>query len=152
MSKFDDLRLVFSAIETNHLELLRGAIYDNLVCRCRFVDGKGKGCLMYWASGREVVDRQRREQWTASLLGGGEKIRSAILRIIVGWDAVEPEVICKGLGYATTYPESSFPIREPSYMIMASEVLAVVEEVLAARAEANAAEEAAVVESELASV
>lgn len=136
MDKMQDLRSVFGSVATESLELLRNAINNDRAIRGRFIDARGNGCLVYWASGREVVDRRGREQWEKeqALLGCDA---DAVRRVIAGWDAISPSGIVKGPGYDEVYPK-------PTYTVMTEDVLSVIDELMAARREANAEEDAAV--------
>lgn len=137
MSKESDLRLVLSAVDTSGLNALKLAFAAGKVTSGRFFDTYGNGCLIYWASERQVVDRGTREHWERSnpLLGceGG----AAIKRVIVGWDANNPSCILKGKDYDVTYPKAT-------YVISPGDVLGAIDSILAERSAANTLEDEAV--------
>ncbi|MGC3966907.1 MAG: hypothetical protein QM775_05905 [Pirellulales bacterium] len=136
MSKKQDLEMVFAAIPTSGLKSLWQALRDDRVIRGRFVDGRGNGCLFHWLSEQEMVDRPSRMLWTTGnpLLTTAHD--RAMRRIIVGWDAAEPEAIVKGAGYEHEYPA----VR---YIVRPKDVRRAIRNVMKVRREANRLERAA---------
>lgn len=111
MSKKQDLELVFAAIPTSGLNALWQALSSGRVLRGRFIDGHGNGCLFHWLSETQMIDRPSRVAWTAQNLLFTESHDAAMRRIIVGWDAADPQTIVKGAGYETEYPAASYVVR-----------------------------------------
>lgn len=116
MNALADLALVFAAVSMNALRSLQNALACKRVINGRFVDGRGNGCIFHWLSEREMVDRASRKHWTGSNWLFGLEQSNAMKRLIVGWDANNPEMVVKGPGYDNEYPA-------PSY-VLAPEVLA----------------------------
>ena len=111
MSKKQDLELVFAAVPTSGLKALWQALSSGRVLRGRFIDGHGNGCLFHWLSETQMIDRPSRVAWTAQNLLFTELHDAAMRRIIVGWDAADPQAIVKGAGYETEYPTASYVVR-----------------------------------------
>lgn len=130
MSKKQDLELVFAAVPTSGLKALWQALSSGRVLRGRFIDGHGKGCLFHWLSETQMIDRPSRVAWTAQNLLFTELHDAAMRRIIVGWDAADPQAIVKGAGYETEYPTAS-------YVVRANDVRRAIREVMRVRQLAN---------------
>jgi hypothetical protein len=112
MTKEQDLQLVASSIPTSGLRSLSKALRCRRVIHGRFVDGRGNGCVFYWLSEREMVDRASRILWTRSNPLFDQEHDEAIRRLIVGWDAATPESVVKGPGYDVEYPTASYVLTE----------------------------------------
>ncbi len=112
MSKEQDLQLVASSIPTSGLRSLSKALRCRRVIHGRFVDGRGNGCVFYWLSEREMVDRACRIHWTRSNPLFDTEHDEAIRRLIVGWDASTPDAVVKGPGYDSEYPAASYVLTE----------------------------------------
>lgn len=133
MQKHTDLRFVFAAVATLGLKSLWNAMKRDRVIRGRFIDGYGGGCLFHWLSRRTIIDRPTREAWLAENPLLTPEHDAAMRRIIVGWDAVDPELIVKGVGYEKTYPQAT-------YKVSRRDVMLALREILRARRAANRAE------------
>ncbi|MBA4017829.1 MAG: hypothetical protein C0483_11695 [Pirellula sp.] len=133
MSKQQDLELVFAAIPTSGLKSLWKALRADRVIRGRFIDGHGKGCLFHWLSERQMIDRPSRVAWTSQNLLFGNAHDAAMRRVIVGWDAADPDAIVKGAGYESEYPTAS-------YVVRAVDVRRAIRKVMRVRRSANQAE------------
>jgi len=112
MTKEQDLQLVASSIPTSGLRSLSKALRCRRVIHGRFVDGRGNGCVFYWLSEREMVDRASRILWTRSNPLFDQAHDEAIRRLIVGWDASTPDAVVKGPGYDIEYPAASYVLTE----------------------------------------
>lgn len=112
MTKEQDLQLVAAGISTSGLRSLSKALRCRRVIHGRFVDGRGNGCVFYWLSEREMVDRASRIHWTHSNPLFDQQHDEAIRRLIVGWDASTPEAVVKGPGYDSEYPAASYVLTE----------------------------------------
>ncbi|MCE9604949.1 MAG: hypothetical protein K8U03_08615 [Planctomycetia bacterium] len=112
MTKEQDLLLVASSIPTSGLRSLSKALRCRRVIHGRFVDGRGNGCLFYWLSEREMVDRASRIHWTRTNPLFDSAHDEAIRRLIVGWDASTPSAVVKGPGYDTEYPAATYALTE----------------------------------------
>lgn len=112
MSKEQDLQLVAASIPTSGLRSLSKALRCRRVIHGRFVDGRGNGCVFYWLSEREMVDRASRIHWTRNNPLFDHEHDEAIRRLIVGWDASTPEAVVKGPGYDSEYPAASYVLTE----------------------------------------
>jgi len=112
MTKEQDLQLVASSIPTSGLRSLSKALRCRRVIHGRFVDGRGNGCVFYWLSEREMVDRASRIHWTRSNPLFEQEHDEAIRRLIVGWDASTPDAVVKGPGYDIEYPTASYVLNE----------------------------------------
>lgn len=112
MTKEQDLQLVAACIPTSGLRSLSRALRCRRVIHGRFVDGRGNGCVFYWLSEREMVDRASRIHWTNGNPLFDQAHDEAIRRLIVGWDASTPEAVVKGPGYDAEYPAASYVLTE----------------------------------------
>lgn len=112
MTKEQDLQLVASSVSTAGLRSLSRALRCHRVIHGRFVDGRGNGCVFYWLSEREMVDRASRIHWTNSNPLFEQEHDAAIRRLIVGWDASTPDAVVKGPGYDAEYPAASYVLTE----------------------------------------
>lgn len=130
MSKKHDLELVFAVIPTSGLKSLWQALSTGRVLRGRFIDGHGNGCLFHWLSEMQMIDRPSRVAWTSQNLLFTASHDAAMRRIIVGWDAADPDAIVKGAGYETEYPTAS-------YVVRASDVRRAIRKVMRVRRRAN---------------
>lgn len=137
MTKEQDLELVASSVSTSGLRSLSRALRCHRVIHGRFVDGRGNGCVFYWLSEREMVDRASRIHWTHSNPLFDIEHDQAIRRLIVGWDASTPEAVVKGPGYDTEYPQASYELKEADIRMALAKTLRM-------RRAANHAENAAV--------
>lgn len=112
MTKEQDLHLVASSVSTAGLRSLSKALRCHRVIYGRFIDGRGNGCVFYWLSEREMVDRASRIQWTHGNPLFEKEHDDAIRRLIVGWDAATPEAVVKGPGYDKEYPPAAYNLTE----------------------------------------
>lgn len=135
MSKKRDLEMVFATVPTSGLKSLWNALNAGHVIRGRFVDGRGNGCLFHWLSEQEMVDRPTRFSWTSRNPFFTSAHDRAMRRIIVGWDAAEPEVLVKGAGYEHEYPTARYVVRK-------SDVRRAIRSVMRVRRDANRLEQA----------
>lgn len=136
MSKKHDLEMVFAAVPTSGLKSLWQALQSGQVIRGRFIDGRGNGCLFHWLSEQEMVDRPSRFAWTNRNPLFTAAHDAAMRRVIVGWDAAEPEMIVKGAGYEAEYPTARYVVRK-------RDVRRAIRNVMRERREANRLEGAA---------
>lgn len=129
-----DLATMLDIVPTSGLRSLARALRHGAVIRGRFTDAAGGGCLMYWLSEGEVVDRTSRRSWTRSNPFCTDEIDRLARTLIAAWDAALPAwETLKGAGYEAEYP------RAP-YVLQVSDVRQALAIALRARRQANASE------------
>lgn len=131
-----DLKLVLAAVCTGGLQMLAAALSRNVVITGRFVSG-GSGCLFYWMSECKVDCRPALSKWLESNPLLTDEHKQAALRMVVGWDAQNPDNISKSAGYEDVYPA-------PAYTLTRDIVAEAIELVLKERKEANELEQKAI--------